>query len=461
MIQRCVALLLLLITICFKGELKLVTFSLNESISSELAVLVYNVLNENVGMIRNAVNMSVPAFIENRSGIIAKKIDIIKNEVWHMVVSDFNASKIRDGLSFEEGVEHYVKKTLKSHMKSLYKKSAEEMIDIDILDGRNSEEDISKYGNKAVILDVRSVVAESQRQSHGIHSGIEHVLSIDEFRKFVIELYLVDQYIFGVCKELVQAYSKGAVAELSNGKLKEEFIKLKKDGNPYLSRFLGLLKGFVGFNELEQVFKDVEKMKHSAAFVNKEKDIEIEHYNVNEFMKEGGILSCAVGGAYSEAYFDLYTCKMRGKNGKVSNVDMETSICKVSDRIKGKKVYRLRVEDYLQYALDKTSVFDEGIDTDLINWCGNYYIFILPSGVKMGFCGDTESYMIQVKLELLANLVYKYFGSESIIAMDDSYVYFSMTTKPRFSVINATMYNGKVVRMKISEANNFVLTNVG
>ena len=79
----------------------------------------------------------------------------------------------------------------------------------------------------------------------------------------------------------------------------------------------------------------------------------------------------------------------------------------------------------------------------------------------MGFCGDTESYMIQVKLELLANLVYKYFGSESIIAMDDSYVYFSMTTKPRFSVINATMYNGKVVRMKISEANNFVLTNVG
>lgn len=459
--QRCVALLLLFIIFEIKGELKLVTFSLNEGISTELAVLVYNILNDNVGMIRNAVNMSVPAFTENRSGIIAKKIDIIKNEVWHMVVTDFKAAKIRDGLSYEEGVEHYVKRTLKSYMKSLYKKPSEEMIDIDILDGRNSEEDVSKYGNKAVIFDVRSVVAESQRQSQGIHSGIEHVLSIDEFRKFVIELYLVDQNVFGICKELVQAYSKGSVAELSRGRLKDEFVRLKKSNNVYFNRFLSLLKGFVGFNELEQVFKDVDKMKHSATFVNKEKDIDIEYYNISEFMKEGGILSCAVGGTYSEAYFDLYTCKMRGKNGKISKVDMETSICKVSDRIKGKKVYKLRVEDYLQYALDKTNVFDEGIDTDLINWCGNYYIFVLPSGVKTGFCGDIDSYMVQVKLELLANLVYKYFGSESIIAMDDSYVYFSMNTKPRFSVINAIMYNGKVVRMKISEANNFVLTNAG
>ena len=64
--------------------------------------------------------------------------------------------------------------------------------------------------------------------------------------------------------------------------------------------------------------------------------------------------------------------------------------------------------------------------------------------------------MTNVKLELLANLVHEVIDGKSVVAMDDTYLYFCPNSKPRLSYINAKMFNGKNIKMKISEAENFL-----
>ena len=87
-------------------------FSINKGISNKLAVLVYKILEKNEAMIRKMVNFELRGYVENRSGVINEKVDSIKEEVWHKVVSGFNTQKIVDGLTYEQGVERYTKRTL-------------------------------------------------------------------------------------------------------------------------------------------------------------------------------------------------------------------------------------------------------------------------------------------------------------------------------------------------------------
>lgn len=428
----------------------MIAFSINKGISHKLSMLVYNILNRNEGMIRRAVGCEVRGYVENRKGIINEKVDTIKEEVWHKVINGFNEQKMVDGVTLEEGIERYTKRTLSTYLKDIaVKRQKESDVDIDVLDGR-SRDNGEDYGDKADIYNMFHSVINDQRSKN----GMEHSIIYDEFIEFLAELYLTNINLYNFCKDCIITYNSNR--GIKKDEIRKITSKFTNAENALFKRFKESINDFTTI-EIEQAFRNVEKMKKSCDLIDKSKDMDVEFYNISEFLKEGGILSCAIQGEYSKTYFDLYTCSMRGeKRNDKGLVDLKTSICRISNQLAGKKVFKLRVEDYLQYASDNTDIFVENIETELLKWCGKYYIYILPSGVRYGFCRAHNEYMINVKLELLANLVHKILDSKSIIAMDDEYIYFCPNSKPRMSCINVKMFNGKVVKMKVSEAENFI-----
>ena len=114
-------------------------------------------------------------------------------------------------------------------------------------------------------------------------------------------------------------------------------------------------------------------------------------------------------------------------------------------------MYRIKIEDYLGYASYNPNV-EEGVETELLHWFKDFYIYSLPSGKRVGFCNDPSEYMIMVKQELLANLLKS--GITNIFAMTDSYVYFSPKTKPKYSCVYSKLFNGKVIKMNVQEVYN-------
>lgn len=429
----------------------MIAFSINKGISHKLSMLVYNILNKNEGMVRRAVGAEVKGYIDNRRGIINEKVDTIKEEVWHKVINGFNEQKIVPGITVEEGIERYTKRTLSTYLKDIAtKKQKESDVDIDVLDGRNRDNG-EDYGNKGDIYKMFHSVINDQIS----RDGMEHGIVYEEFIKFIAELYLTNMKVYKFCKECIISYNNNSI--IKRDEAKKCAGKFNAEENKLFERFKEYIKSFTTI-EVEQAFKSVEKMKKTCDLIDKEKEINIEYYNISEFLKEGGILSCAIQGEYSKTYFDLYTCSMRGEKRSTKGlVDLKTSICRISNQLNGKKVFKIRIEDYLQYANDNTDLYIENIETELLKWCGKYYIYILPSGMRFGFCRAHNEYMVNVKLELLANLVHKILDSKSIIAMDEEYIYFCPNSKPRMSSINVKLFNGKTVKMKISEAENFIM----
>ena len=428
----------------------MVAFSVNKGISVKLAILVYKELERNEAMIRKAVNMEVRGYVENRKGIIEEKVDSIKEEVWNKVVSGFNKQKIVDGLTYEQGVERYTKRTLSTYLKDIYsKKQKESFVDIDILDGRNRD-NMDEYGDGRTVFMLTQSVINSSRSKN----SPDHRVLFDEFVVSLVELYLTNISLYEFCSECFNKCTNERIGRTDE--LKKRRAKFTSEEQELFKKFLKECNEFTP-TEVDTAFKMVDKMRKTTPMQSKEKDLEIKHYDVSEFLTEGGILSCEIKGEYSTTYFDLSTCSMRGKKNEKSTVDLKTSKCRVIGNIpSNKKIYKIRIEDYIQYAFDNTSVYDENIDTELLSWCGKYYIFILPSGKKYGFCKAHKEYMTNVRFELLANLMYELTRNKGVvIAMDDTYLYFCPNSKPRWSAINAKMFNGKTIKMKISEADNF------
>lgn len=428
----------------------MVAFSVNKGISVKLAILVYKELERNEAMIRKAVNMEVRGYVDNRRGIIDEKVDSIKEEVWNKVVSGFNKQKIVDGLTYEQGVERYTKRTLSTYLKDIFsKKQKESFVDIDILDGR-SRDNTDEYGdNRTVFMLTQSVI-----NNYKSKNSPDHKVLFDEFVVSLAELYLTNISLFEFCSECINKCTNERIGRTDE--LKKRRAKFTSEEQELFKKFLKECNDFTP-TEIDMAFKKVDKMKKAVPMQSKEKDLEIKHYDVSEFLTEGGILSCEIKGEFDTTYFDLSTCSMRGKKKEKSNVDLKTSKCRVIGNIPAnKKIYKIRIEDYIQYAFDNTSVYDENIDTELLSWCGKYYIFILPSGKRYGFCKAHNEYMTNVRFELLANLMYELTRNKGVvIAMDDTYLYFCPNSKPRWSAINAKMFNGKTIKMKISEADNF------
>ena len=429
----------------------MVAFSINKGISNELAVLVYNIIEQNEAMIRKSVNTEVRGYIENRAGIIAEKVDTIKEEVWHKVVNGFNKQKIGEGLTYEQGVERYTKRTLSTYLKDLLSRSQKEaFVDIDILDGRNKD-NMDEYGDERTVYMLTQSVINDFRGKN----SPDHKVLFDEFIVILAELYLTDVSLYEFCKECFSKCTDERVG--STDELRKRRAKFNDSEKELFKGFLKECREFTP-TEIDNAFKLIEKMNKATPMQSKEKEINIKPYNTSEFLKDGGVLSCEIKGEFSTTYFDLSTCSMRGKKKEKSNVDLKTSRCKVLGNIPvNKKIYKVRIEDYIQYAFDNTSVYEENIDTELLCWCGKYYMFILPSGKRVGFCKSHNEYMTNVRFELLANLVYELTKNKGVvIAMDDTYLYFCPNSKPRWSAINARMFNGKTIKMKISEADNFV-----
>ena len=285
----------------------------------------------------------------------------------------------------------------------------------------------------------------------------DHRVLLDEFKVALVELYLTNPSLYEFCKECIIKCTNERVGRTDE--LKKRRAKFNNEEQELFKKFIKECTEFTPV-EVEGAFRIVDRMPKAATMQGgKERNLEIKHYDTREFLTDGGILSCAIMGEFATTYFDLSTCSMRGKKKGKSNVDLKTSKCRVIGSIpSNKKIYRIRIEDYIQYAFDNTNLYDENIDTELLSWCGKYYIYILPSGKRFGFCKPHNEYMTNVRFELLANLMYELTRNKCVvIAMDDTYLYFCPNTKPRLSAINAKMFNGKVVKMKISEANNFTI----
>ena len=427
----------------------MVAFSVNKGISNKIAVMVFKILEKNEGMIRRAIGSEVRGYIENRAGIIANKIDTVKEEVWHKVINGFNEQKIPEGIEYEEGIERYTKRTLSTYLKDICssKNKKESIVNIDMLDGRNRNSE-NEHEDKATIYGVFQSVINDQK----LYS-LDHKVIFEEFMKFLAELYLTDHDLFIFCRDCIIGYNDNKL--MKKDIVKKRIAKFNNEEQALFNKFKKNMNDFTTI-EIESAFKNVEKMRRASDMIDKDKYVEIKYYDISEFLTEGGILSCDIKGEYSTTYFDLSTCSMRGKKTEKSNVDLKTSYCRIANKTNNKKVYKIRIEDYIQYAFDNTNLFVENIETELLKWCGKYYIYVLPSGKRFGFCKSHNEYMTNVKLELLANLVHEVIDGKSVVAMDDTYLYFCPNSKPRLSYINAKMFNGKNIKMKISEAENFL-----
>lgn len=431
----------------------MITFSINKEISDKLSLEVMRLINQNVGMITAKICACVPGYIENRNQVISEKIETVKEEAWHKVIRNFDKSRIDADLTEEEGLEHYTKSTLRGCLNDICSSKKEvELIDIDILDGRNRDK-FDEYGDACTIYKLTNIIVNKADPGK-----LDRQIECEEFIALLSEIYLTDETMFRNLYAWVYAFIKGEDVR----KIKEkQYLKGidRELNNELYKRFKYYLK-HLEIPDIDSCFKTVVKSQKEV-FVNKDKVFKVAAYPVFEYKTEGGVLSCPIMGDYSTSIFDVTTCSMRdGKNKRKSGkVDLSGSNCKISNMISGgKKIYKLRIEDYLDYAFEQTNKLTEYIDTEMLKWCGKYYIFVMPSGQRYGFCKDHSEYMINVKRELLSNIICNKLLSGTIFAMDNEYIYFCPSSKPRYNSLVAELFNGKVIRMKISEANNIEQT---
>ena len=97
----------------------MLSFSVNSTIELNLTALLWRYVEKNVGMIRKAVSLNVPGYVQDRKGVIDAQVDVLKEEIWFKTVTNFRVSLANPNFDYDEQVEHYVKSTIKNTLKDL------------------------------------------------------------------------------------------------------------------------------------------------------------------------------------------------------------------------------------------------------------------------------------------------------------------------------------------------------
>lgn len=415
----------------------MLSFSVNSTIEPNLTALLWRYVEKNAGMIRKAVSLSVPGYIQDRKGVIDTQVDILKEEVWFKTTHNFRVSLANPNFDYDEQVEHYVKSTIKNTLRDLSdsKKKSAVPVDLDLLDGHNNTSDDENVGDARALYQLFHTVANSPEHLE----SLEHNIKLDEFRKLVAEIYLTDKKLYDTLDELVQICCDNSISRIRIDN-KIRYIRGKKEEKLIL-RFFDYFAN-ASLPEIENIFNEFRKV--TPAPMSKSKEIVIKDYPFYQYAEPDEIYRGVVKQGNKLAKFDFANCKFD------SNVELETSLFSIVNP-KTNKIYRIRIEDYLDYASYNTNV-EEGVETELLHWFNDLYIYSLPSGKRVGFCNDPSEYMIMVKQELIVNLLKS--GITNIFAMTDSYVYFSPRTKPKYSCVYGKLFNGKVIKMNVQEVYN-------
>lgn len=387
-------------------------------------------------MIRKAVASSVPGSVPDRKGVISAKVDTLKEEIWFKTIHNFRVSYANPNFAYDEQVEHYVKSTIKNTLLDLNDTKGKKAVpvDLDLLDGHNGTDD-ENVGDTRTLYALFHTVANSPEHI----STLEHNIKVDEFRRLVAEIYLTDKKLYETLDELVQFCCNNNDAKIridSNVR----YIRSKKTDKLIL-RFFDYME-YLSIPEIEVIFSKYRKV--ITKLPEKNKVMTVKDYPFYQYEEPKAIYKGVIQQGNKLAKFDIARCKLD------TNVEMETTICKLLNS-KENKVFRIRVEDYLDYADYNTNV-EEGVSTDLLHWLNEFYMYTLPSGKNVGFCIDPSEYMVMVRQELLANLLKV--GVTNIFAMTDRYVYFSPRIRPKFSCIEAVLFNGKAVKLNVQEVYN-------
>ena len=433
----------------------MLAFSVNKIISPYESVLMDTIIKQNIGMIRSGVSATVGSCVKERKGIIAEKVETVKQEVWHRVARNFDKETGDQTLSLEERMEHYIKSNIRHVLQNLTKVDSQiSFVDVDILDGRSHDDEDRADG--AVVYQLFYAVVKDKEQQGVSDRGIY----ISEFEKLLSEIYLSDVQLFDVCCNLLNKFTTNLNVRDRAAEFKYART-LSRESDKLFHSFIEYVQD-IGFTEAEECIRRIKKLaEEHATFVKRDKELLIRPYPTYERLIEGGVLSCPIEGEYSTTVFDPTTCSMRGKKrSQNSMVDLETSFCRISSKLQGKRIYKLCIENYLDYIYTNTNLMNEQIDTELLKWCGKYYIYVLPSGARYGFCKDFSEYLINVKRELLSNIIYDEVFKGDIVAMTERYLYFCPSSKPRFSTVVAQFYNGKTIRMDISAADNIIKSDM-
>ena len=409
----------------------MVTFSINQTTDPSIVALLWQCILRNEGMIAKRILSSVNGQVPNRSEVIKEKIDTIKEDVWFKTVMNFRADVSDDSLPIAEQAERYVKVTLSKTLDDcLSTKSRTVPFDFDLLDGNRST--VEGDRGKKELPELLSSVAKST-----VHvATLEYNIKLSEFRRLVAEIYLSDRHLYDVLDSLVQYCS-----ELNREKLRSDLKYARnKRSDRMVARFLEYL-GVLNLPDVENIFRTFGNYEKKLS--PKEKNITIKDYAFYEYEEPSSIYRGVIQQGGKLVKYDWNRCKL-------DKVDLEATVCKLLNST-SHSVYRIRVEDYLDYAEYQTTV-EEGVNTELIHWIEDFYMYTLPSGRNIGFCIDPSEYKIKVKQELVANLLKN--GVSHIFAMTDSYVYFTPKIKPKYSTINVTLFNGKVIKMKVEGVYN-------
>lgn len=418
----------------------MVSFSINSEVIPSIAAILWHYVCKNVGMIRAQVSQNVQGHIDKRSGVIAGQVDLLKSEIWFKTINNFRVSSANPNFEFNEQVEHYVKSTIKNTLRDINESRHKHSVpvDLDLLDGHNSSDD------DIVDSKLRYQVFHTVSNSKEYESKLEHNMVLKEFRELIAEIFLTDKKLFdSLDVELQRCSDSEYYKPKINGNVKYARTKLDdKDLHNLMVRFGHYIK-LLSTPDVDSVFSEFRKIS-PLSDINKSKELFIKEYPFYAYSEPNSIYSGVLQQGEKLSKFDTLHCKMIG------SIDLQVSSCKLLNP-RTKRVYRIRIEDYLDYVSYNTNV-EEHVNTELIHWLKEFYMFTLPSGKQVGFKYDPSEYMRLVKQELLSNLLKA--NITNIFAMTDSYVYFSPKIKPKYSCINGRLFNGKVIQMQIQEVNN-------
>ena len=419
----------------------MMTFSINKSIEPSVATLLWHEINKNTGMIVKVLSLVYSSTAANKTNkktkneILKEQLDSLKEEIYFKSISNFKVSSANPELSTEEKVEHYIKSTIKNTLKDVVgNKSMDTPIDLDLLDGHggSSDEDYDWELNRVR----RKVVSNNEKVS----STLEYSITLEETRRVIAEIYLTDRRLFNTIDELVQYCSTSA-----GGKLKLDEVKYlrSRKTDSLILRFFECLRD-VHMPDVEAICREYKKYDANSITTDKVKEIIIKSYPFYQYSELDGLYSGIIQNSSNKTFkFDVQNCY-------IGNVEMETGVCSLLNS-SGSKVFRIRIEDFIDYISYNTLV-EEGVSTPLLHWLKEYYMYTLPSGQNVAFCCDPSEYQKMVKQELLINLLKN--GVNGIFAMNDTYVYFTPKCKPKFSKIVCKLYNGKEIQMKVEAVNN-------
>lgn len=252
--------------------------------------------------------------------------------------------------------------------------------------------------------------------------GIDGITEIEDVFK---DLYLYDKEAFMALKGLYVYDSK---SDLKGIRVKDDTFKMQF--NYLINRFGSPLT----FKVLADFYTNLPKLCENKE--SKIKEIKLKESNFT----------------YLEKLSDAPT--VRTKDGKEWGIDKKTLTMSIDpDYTKWDTVWT-SVCDILK--VDMTPLLDyvykqvyvtEGVNTNLIQWCGNRYKLTTPGGTSYIQNYDRDKYIKLVRTELLLNLLQN--NINMVVALSDDNVYIKPTRAFKFDTIRVILYCGKVIDLPI------------